>query len=72
MSTQMQLLVDRLREQSFTVVAILDPGATNIGRHIRRILLDATHQEMAPMPLLLLMLARIRARSRTLEGLEPR
>jgi len=56
-STQMQLLVERLREKGFTVVENQEPGATSIGKQIRRILLDPTHQEMAPMTELLLMFA---------------
>ncbi len=34
-----------------------EPGATTIGRQIRRILLDPAHQEMAPVTELLLMFA---------------
>jgi dTMP kinase len=56
-STQMQLLVERLRETGFTVIENQEPGATSIGKQIRRILLDPAHQEMAPMTELLLMFA---------------
>lgn len=56
-STQMRLLVDRLRSDGFTVVENQEPGATHIGRQIRRILLDPAHQEMAGMTELLLMFA---------------
>lgn len=56
-STQMQLLVDRLRGMGFTVIENQEPGATNIGKQIRRILLDPAHQEMAPITELLLMFA---------------
>jgi dTMP kinase len=56
-STQMQLLVERLRHAGFTVIENQEPGATSIGRQIRRILLDPAHQEMAPMTELLLMFA---------------
>ncbi len=56
-STQMHLLVSRLRECGYEVVENQEPGATAIGRQIRRILLDPVHQEMAPMTELLLMFA---------------
>lgn len=56
-STQMQLLIERLRETGFTVIENQEPGATSIGKQIRRILLDPAHQEMAPMTELLLMFA---------------
>lgn len=56
-STQMRILVERLRKSGFTVVENQEPGATHIGRQIRRILLDPAHQEMAPMTELLLMFA---------------
>ena len=36
-STQMRLLVERLRRDGFTVVENQEPGATHIGRQIRRI-----------------------------------
>ncbi len=56
-STQMQLLVERLRASGFTVVENQEPGSTTIGKQVRRILLDPAHQEMAPMTELLLMFA---------------
>jgi dTMP kinase len=56
-STQMKLLAARLRESGYEVVENQEPGATYIGRQIRRILLDPEHQEMAPMTELLLMFA---------------
>jgi dTMP kinase len=56
-STQMQLLVSRLRAVGYAVIENQEPGATGIGRQIRRILLDPAHQEMAPMTELLLMFA---------------
>jgi len=56
-STQMRMLVDRLRSDGFTVVENQEPGATHIGRQIRRIILDPAHQEMAGMTELLLMFA---------------
>jgi len=56
-STQMRLLVERLKAQGFSVVENQEPGTTHIGRQIRRILLDPAHQEMAGMTELLLMFA---------------
>jgi dTMP kinase len=56
-STQMRLLVERLRIEKFSVVENQEPGATHIGRQIRRIFLDPAHQEMAGMTELLLVFA---------------
>ncbi len=56
-STQMRLLVEHLRDAGYSVTENQEPGATRIGRQIRRILLDPAHQEMAPMTELLLMFA---------------
>ncbi len=56
-STQMRLLVSRLRDSGYTVAENQEPGGTAIGAQIRRILLDPAHQEMAPMTELLLMFA---------------
>ncbi len=56
-TTQMRLLVERLRKLGFVVTENQEPGATTIGTQIRRILLDPAHQEMAPMTELLLMFA---------------
>ncbi len=56
-STQMRLLVERLRNQGLPVVENQEPGATAIGKQIRRILLDPANAEMAPMAELLLMFA---------------
>ncbi len=56
-STQMLLLMERLRGRGFTVVENQEPGATRIGKQIRRILLDPAHHEIAPMTELLLMFA---------------
>ncbi len=53
----MRLLVERLRSEGRKVVENQEPGATHIGRQIRRILLDPAHQEMAGMTELLLMFA---------------
>jgi dTMP kinase len=56
-TTQMRLLVERLRRLGFSVTENQEPGATAIGRQLRRILLDPAHQEMAPMTELLMMFA---------------
>jgi dTMP kinase len=56
-STQVQLLVQRLRELGFKVVENQEPGATAIGKQIRRILLDPANNEMTSMAELLLMFA---------------
>ncbi len=56
-STQMRMLVDRLRGMGLVVIENQEPGATDIGKLIRRILLDPVNQEMAPMTELLLMFA---------------
>lgn len=56
-TTQMKLLVERLRRESLTVTENQEPGTTVIGRQIRGVLLDPSHQEMAPTTELLLMFA---------------
>ena len=56
-STQMRLLVERLRATGCEVVENQEPGGTSIGKQIRRILLDPANSEMAPMAELLLMFA---------------
>jgi dTMP kinase len=56
-STQMKLLSQRLRNAGHTVTENQEPGATDIGRQIRRILLAPENDLMAPMTELLLMFA---------------
>ncbi|HOK44760.1 MAG TPA: dTMP kinase [Bryobacteraceae bacterium] len=56
-STQMRLLAERLRREGHTVVETVEPGGTRIGELIRRILLDASNQDLRPMPELLLYFA---------------
>jgi dTMP kinase len=56
-STQMHLLIERLRGSGCTVVENQEPGGTSIGKQIRRILLDPAHQELASITELLLMFA---------------
>ncbi len=56
-TTQMRILVERLRHLGFAVTENQEPGATAIGTEIRRIFLDPAHGEMAPMTELLLVFA---------------
>lgn len=56
-TTQMSILVERLRTLGYSVVENQEPGGTSIGRQIRQILLDPKNREMAPMTELLLMFA---------------
>lgn len=56
-STQMRLLVEHLRAESYVVVENQEPGGTAIGREIRRVLLNPQNDEMAPETELLLMFA---------------
>ncbi len=53
----MQLLIERLRTEGYCVVENQEPGATAIGKQIRRIFLDPENHEMAPMTELLLVFA---------------
>src|SRR3954447_6888205 len=53
----MRLLIERLRTNGYVVTENQEPGATAIGKEIRRILLDPVHSEMAPATELLLMFA---------------
>ena len=56
-STQMRLLVERLHGLGYSVTENQEPGATAIGKQIRRILLDPENGEMAAVTELLLMFA---------------
>lgn len=56
-STQMRVLVERLRSLNFSVVTNQEPGGTDIGKQIRRILLDPANTELSPRAELLLMFA---------------
>jgi dTMP kinase len=56
-STQLRLLVDRIRCEGHAVTENQEPGGTAIGKQIRRILLDPANTEMAPTTELLLMFA---------------
>jgi dTMP kinase len=56
-STQIRLLVERLRADGQTVVLNQEPGGTEIGKQIRRVLLDPANTGMTSMTELLLMFA---------------
>jgi dTMP kinase len=56
-STQMRLLVERLRRLDLPVVTNQEPGGTAIGKQIRRIFLDPEYREMAARTELLLVFA---------------
>jgi dTMP kinase len=47
-STQARLLAIWLRDQGFDVVSTHEPGATKVGMRLRALLLDNTHQGLAP------------------------
>jgi dTMP kinase len=56
-STQMKILAERLRTAGYAVTENQEPGATDIGRQIRRIFLAPENDRMAPMTELLLVFA---------------
>ncbi len=56
-TTQIERLAERLRSVGREVVVAVEPGGTRIGQQIRRILLDASNQEMAPTTEMLLYFA---------------
>ncbi len=56
-TTQMRRLAERLRAAGSNVVESAEPGGTPIGIQIRRILLDASNQELCPTAELLLYFA---------------
>jgi dTMP kinase len=56
-STQMRLLVERLRSEGYRVTENQEPGGTEIGKQIRRVLLDPANSAIASMTELLLMFA---------------
>src|SRR3982750_997018 len=53
----MHILAERLRTAGRDVVETVEPGGTRIGKDIRRILLDSTHQELSRTAELLLYFA---------------
>ena len=56
-TTQMRLLIDRLRLAGYDVLETAEPGGTPIGRQIRRILLDGANRELSSRAELLLYFA---------------
>ena len=56
-TTQMSLLIDRLRQEGYDVLETAEPGGTRIGRQIRRILLDGANRELSSRAELLLYFA---------------
>lgn len=56
-TTQMHLLAERLRALGHAVLETTEPGGPPISMKIRRILLDAAHQELSPSAELLLYFA---------------
>ncbi len=61
-STQMRLLMERLRREGYTVTGNVEPGGTRIGKQIRAILLGAENLELSsPAELLLFFASRAQA-----------
>jgi len=56
-STQMRRLAEQLRAEGYQAVETVEPGGTQIGAQIRRILLDSANQELCPTAELLLYFA---------------
>jgi dTMP kinase len=56
-TTQIPLLAKRLRDAGRTVLETAEPGGTQIGSEIRRILLDAKNHQLAPTAEMLLYFA---------------
>lgn len=56
-STQMRLLIQRLRSEGYDVLETAEPGGTPIGMQIRRILLDSANVELTSRAELLLYFA---------------
>lgn len=56
-TTQMRLLIERLRREGYDVLETAEPGGTPIGRQIRRILLDGANRELSSRAELLLYFA---------------
>src|ERR1700730_1450221 len=56
-TTQMRLLGESLRDSGHAVVETIEPGGTEIGRQIRKILLDARNAELNDRAELLLYFA---------------
>jgi len=56
-STQAKRIEAWLQNQNISCIRTREPGGTDIGMHIRRILLDPNHTSMSPMTELLLYMA---------------
>jgi len=56
-STQLRSLAARLRSEGYDVLETAEPGGTEIGQQIRRILLDGRNEELSAVTELLLMFA---------------
>lgn len=56
-TTQIRRLADRLEGYGLPLVTTLEPGGTDIGRRIRRILLDARSRDLTPLTELILYIA---------------
>lgn len=56
-TTQLRLLVERLRRMGREVVEAVEPGGTEIGRQIRKIVLDGRNTSLTPRAELLLYFA---------------
>jgi dTMP kinase len=56
-TTQLRLLAERLRAAGRDVFETAEPGGTEVGRQIRRILLDSANQDLRPTTELLLYFA---------------
>src|SRR6266480_1035038 len=56
-TTQMRWLGKRLRDAGHSVLETIEPGGTEIGSQIRRILLDSSNRELRPTAELLLYFA---------------
>lgn len=47
-STQLQLLVESLKQKGYDIVVTREPGGTTVGNQIREVLLSPDHHEMTP------------------------
>jgi len=56
-TTQLERLVERLRDEGENPILAQEPGGTRIGREIRRLLLDKANSDLQPIPELLLYFA---------------
>jgi dTMP kinase len=56
-TTQMHTLAERLSSEGYDVLSTVEPGGTDVGAQIRRVLLDAANQELSANAELLLYFA---------------